>query len=65
MAAWVGVTSHPFCAVTGADGSFRIAGVPPGRYTIEAWHERFGTRTADVTLDARQETTLPFAFDGK
>ena len=65
MAAWVGVTPHPFFAVTGADGSFRLAGVPPGRYTIEAWHERFGAQTADVTLDARQEATLAFAFHGK
>lgn len=65
MAAWVGVTTHPFFAVTGADGSFSIAGVPPGTYTIEAWHERFGTTTADVTLAAKQDATLTFAFDGK
>src|SRR5690606_24399358 len=65
MAAWVGVTTHPFFAVTGEDGSFRIAGLPPGTYTIEAWHERFGTKTADLTLDARQEATLAFAFDGQ
>jgi plastocyanin len=65
MAAWVGVTSHPFFAVTGADGTFRLTGVPPGQYTVEAWHERFGTRTADVTLDAKQEATLALSFDGK
>jgi len=62
MAAWVGVVNHPFFAVTGADGSFTLAGVPPGTYTVEAWHERFGTRTADVTVGDRQAATMSFAF---
>ena len=34
MAAYVGVVAHPFFAVTGADGSFSLTGVPPGTYTV-------------------------------
>jgi hypothetical protein len=62
MAAWVGVVAHPFFAVSGADGAFRLDGVPPGTYTVEAWHERFGTKTAQVTLGERQNATVAFAF---
>jgi len=50
MTGYVAVTDHPFFAVTGDDGSFTIPNVPAGTYTIEAWHERFGTTTADVTV---------------
>jgi plastocyanin len=50
MSAYVGVESHPYFAVSGADGTFTLANVPPGRRTIRAWHERYGwiTRTVDV-----------------
>jgi Carboxypeptidase regulatory-like domain len=33
------VVSHPYYAVTDEDGNFRLTGVPPGEYEIEAWHE--------------------------
>jgi len=62
MAAWVGVVQHPFFAVTDASGAFSLHGVPPGTYTVEAWHEKFGTKTATVTIDARQNGSLTFTF---
>jgi plastocyanin len=62
MAAWVGVVNHPFFAVTGADGAFTLSGVPPGTYSVEAWHERFGTRTAEVIVGDRQAATVSFTF---
>lgn len=62
MAAWVGVVAHPFFAVSAADGSFELKGLPPGTYTIEAWHERFGTRTAQVTVADHQAQTVAFSF---
>ncbi len=62
MTGWVGVVAHPFFAVTAADGSFSFKGVPPGTYTIEAWHERFGTKTVKITLGAKDTQTVPFSF---
>ncbi|HTF88920.1 MAG TPA: carboxypeptidase regulatory-like domain-containing protein [Planctomycetota bacterium] len=50
MKAWVGVFDHPYYAVTGADGRFTLAGLPPGEYHLHAWHEVLGKLTASVTL---------------
>lgn len=62
MNAYAGVLPHPFFAVTKADGSFEIKGVPAGTYTIEAWHERLGIQTQKVTLDGTAGATVSFAF---
>ncbi|MGH7701238.1 MAG: carboxypeptidase regulatory-like domain-containing protein [Gemmatimonadales bacterium] len=62
MNAYVGVVTHPFHAVSGENGSFTISGLPAGTYTIEAWHERFGTRTATVTVAAGGSATADFTF---
>lgn len=64
MNAWVGVLDHPFFAVTGADGSFELKGLPPGTYTIEAWHERFGTQTQTVTVAEKAAATTALSFKG-
>lgn len=50
MSTYLAVFDHPYFAVTGADGSFEIPGLPAGTYTIEAWHERLGTMRSAVTL---------------
>ena len=62
MNAWVGVMSHPFFATSGEDGSFRIQGLPAGTYEIEAWHEKFGTKTATVTVPDGGSGTAEFTF---
>ncbi|OLC40294.1 MAG: hypothetical protein AUH43_26585 [Acidobacteria bacterium 13_1_40CM_65_14] len=62
MAAFVGVLPHPFFAVTSADGSFTIRGVPSGAYTVEAWHEKFGRAIERLTVDAGQTTSVSFTF---
>jgi plastocyanin len=62
MHAWVGVLDNPFYAVTGADGTFSLKGLPPGTYTIEAWHEKLGTQTQMVTIGAKESKDVAFTF---
>lgn len=64
MRAYIGVNENPFQAVTGDDGSFKIDGIPPGTYTLEAWHEVFGTKTVEVTVAAGKPATATFKYDG-
>lgn len=62
MKAYVGVFAHPFFAVSDKRGAFRIEGLPPGDYTIAAWHEEFGEKTFQVTIKAGAEETLRIRF---
>ena len=64
MNAYVGVLDHPFHAVTKADGSFTLSGLPPGTYTVEAWHESLGTMTQSVTVGAKETKEVAFSFAG-
>lgn len=65
MKAYIGVVRNPFYAVTGSDGSFTLKGLPPGKYTIEAWQEKYGTQDQEVTLGPKETKTVNFAFQGK
>jgi len=62
MNAYVGVLDHPYFATTAKDGSFELKGLPPGTYTIEAWHEKLGTMTQSVTVAAKDSKEANFAF---
>jgi plastocyanin len=62
MQAFIGVFSHPFFAVTKADGKFTISGLDPGTYEITVWHERLKTQTASVTVGAKETKAQDFKF---
>jgi plastocyanin len=62
MQSYVGVFSHPFFAVTGADGKYTIKDLPAGTYEVEAWHERLGTQKTKVTVGASDTQTAGFKF---
>lgn len=62
MHAWVGVLSHPYFATTSPDGSFTIANLPAGTYTIEVWHEVFGSQTATVTVADDETKAADFTY---
>jgi hypothetical protein len=65
MNAYVGVLPHPYFSVSGADGTFSIRRLPPGTYTIEAWHEKYGTQTQTVTAGAKETKQVSFTFRGQ
>ncbi|HYO59002.1 carboxypeptidase regulatory-like domain-containing protein [Archangium sp.] len=62
MAAWVVVNPNPYFATSGADGAFSIEHLPAGSYTLEAWHETLGTKTAEVTVKEGESATVSFEF---
>lgn len=62
MRSYVGVSPHPFFAVTGEDGSFTLQGVPPGTYTVEAVHEKYGRKEGTLTLMPSGKATLEFTY---
>ena len=63
METWIGVLTHPFYAVSGDAGAFEIKNLPAGTYTIEAWHEKFGTQSQTVTVtDGQPVPEVSFTF---
>ena len=64
MTAYIGVVSHPYFAVSSADGAFDIAGVPAGTYTIRTWHERYGELTQTVQVTVGATTTVDIGYTG-
>ena len=61
MGAYIGVFDHPCFAVSSDDGTYIISDLKPGEYVIEAWHEKLGSQTANVTVSdsaAHQDFTF-------
>lgn len=62
MNAYAGVLAHPYFAVSGTAGKFEITTLPPGSYVIEAWHEKLGTQTQNVTIAEKETKDIAFTF---
>ena len=56
-------TSH--FDITKGSGEFKLANLPPGKYTITAWHEEYGTQTAEVTVTGDETKHLDLTFKAK
>jgi Carboxypeptidase regulatory-like domain len=59
------VLKNPHYAVSGGDGGFSLPDLPPGKYTITAWHESYGDQTQDVTISGNETKTINFVFKAK
>lgn len=64
MRSYMAVMPHPFYAVSAANGTFTIPNLPPGTYTVVAWHEKFGQSEQSVTVGAKESKALTFSFKG-
>lgn len=62
MGAYIAVMEHQFFAVTGPDGRFTLPELPAGTYTIEAWHEIFGTQSQEIQISSGDPVTVDFTF---
>ncbi len=65
MTGYAYVLDHPCFAVTGDDGSFEIAHLPPGTYTLVAWHEKLGTQQMQVTVGADKLVDVKVEYRGE
>jgi hypothetical protein len=63
MSAYAGVVSHPYFAVSANGGAFELKSLPAGTYTVEAWHEKLGTKTQTVTIGEKEAKTVDFTFE--
>ena len=64
MSAWIAVFDHPYFSVTGDDGTFDIKNLPDGQYTLQAWHEKYGTQEQKITVkDGKAEVNFTFKAD--
>ena len=61
---WSKTLNWYFFAVTNYQGTFEIKNLPPGNYVIEAWHEKYGTQTQNVTITGTEGKTVDFNFKG-
>ena len=62
MKAYMAVVGHPYFQVTEKDGKFDLKNLPPGTYTLVAWHELYGPSEQSVTVGPKETKTVSFTF---
>lgn len=60
--AWIRVFDHPYFAVTGRDGTFRIDSIPPGTYRVAVWQPSLGERETTVQVERGRTAALNVAL---
>lgn len=58
MGMWIVAADHPYYAITGDQGQFKLTEVPPGTYQMEIWHETLGKVTKEVAVKANAEASV-------
>jgi hypothetical protein len=51
--------------ITTDNGEFKLPNLPPGNYTITAWHESYGEQSQQVTITGSETKNLNFVFKAK
>ena len=62
MKAYMAVLSNPYFQVTGTDGKFDLKNLPPGTYTVVAWHELYKTDPQTITIGPKESKAVTFTF---
>lgn len=64
MKSYMAVLPHPYHGVSQMNGTFNIGNLPPGNYTLVAWHEKYGEQEQQVTVGAKESKQVTFTFKG-
>lgn len=64
MKSYMAVLPHSYHSISQTNGSFSIANLPPGDYTLVAWHEKYGTQEQQVTVAPNEQKQVTFTFKG-
>lgn len=64
MKSYMAVLPNSYHSVSQTNGGFSIGNLPPGNYTIVAWHEKYGTQEQQVTVGAKEQKQVTFTFKG-
>ena len=64
MKSYMAVMPHPFYAVSQMNGQFTIPNLPPGTYTVVAWHEKYGAQEQNITVGPKESKQVSFTFKG-
>lgn len=62
MRSYIAVFKHPFFAISGKEGHFDLRNLPPGEYTVEAWHEKLGTLKQKLVIASGEAKNIEFVF---
>ena len=65
MSGQFAVMKNSHYAISSGDGGFTLPNLPPGKYTVTAWHESYGDQSMDVTISGSENKTVNFVFKAK
>jgi Carboxypeptidase regulatory-like domain len=63
MRGYFAVLRNGHFAVTEEDGRFALPDLPPGKYSVSAWHETYGTLNQEITVLDGQPLTIDFVYN--
>ena len=64
MKSYMVVLPHPYHSVSQMNGTFTIPNLPPGTYTLVAWHEKYGEQEQPITVGPKETKQVTFTFKG-
>jgi Carboxypeptidase regulatory-like domain len=65
MHATFAILKNSHYSITGTEGTFELPDLPPGTYTITAWHESYGDLTQELTITGNETKTVNFVFKAR